>query len=72
MRSFRPLANNSRVSAEGETFPFMIRCIVDFVRPVIIDTWRMLKFRLSIISASNIFILIFYDINFQYVAGNYW
>ena len=59
MRTFSPFAKISSVSAEGETCPFMIRCIVDLVRPVIIDTWRIVKFRSFIISASNIFIFIF-------------
>lgn len=57
IRTFKPLARISSVSADGDTVPFAMRLIVDLDMPVIIETCRVDRFLLSMILSSNIFIL---------------
>lgn len=57
---FRPLASSSRVSALGEVSLFIILWIEDFEIPVRNDTWRIVKFLLSIILSNSIFIIILF------------
>lgn len=38
MRTDKPLAKSSNVSAVGDVFPLMILCMVDLGTPVLIDT----------------------------------
>lgn len=54
---FKPLANISSASADGDTSPFIILLIVDFDIPVIVDTWRTDKFFSYMIFASSIFMV---------------
>ena len=58
IRTFKPLASISSVSAEGDISPFAIRFTVDFDIPVNIDTCRTDRFFLSMILSSSIFIVV--------------
>lgn len=69
-----PAASFSIVSIVGLSSLFIIFCIVDFESPVILETWRIDKVRLYMISASSIFILTFYTLKCNIllvVFGNY-
>lgn len=56
MWTFSPFANSSMVSNRGIRPLDTMSDTVDFGTPVRIDTWRIVKFFLSISSSSNIFI----------------
>lgn len=58
IRTFKPSARISSVSADGDTVPFAIRLIVDLDMPVIIETCRVDRFLSLMILSSNIFISI--------------
>ena len=72
MRIFNPTAKRSRTSKRGIVRPDAISAIVDFGMPVMIETWRIVKFLLYMISSSSIFIiLLLYDIEMCISTGKY-
>lgn len=68
---FIPLAISSRVSMRGMV-PFKISPIVERGTPVILDTWRMERFRSYIILSSSIFMLYIVTLMHMDSTGNFW
>ena len=72
IRTFRPVAISSSMSAVGDVSPFMIRLTVDFDSPVMAATWRTDRSWLYMIFASRIFMPYIVTYKGEKDTGNYW
>lgn len=62
IRILRPAASFSIVSMRGLVRSDIISEMVDFGNPVMMDTWRIVRFFSNMISPSKIFIILLYTI----------
>lgn len=72
IRTLRPAASFSIVSIRGLVRSDTISDMVDFGNPVMMDTWRIVRFFSKMISPNRIFIIIFYTIFYYAISGKLW